>query len=118
MTIKYTHEKRMVITVDVKIPEDNSILVRNELYSTRWPVKAKKSFMIPYGPEGIITPFDLNNSAEGIHHMLKFMYRVCHVRDFRQEDMVEAIDIMMMHEAPLVGIWIGDEYDVCTTVCV
>nr|WAE59844.1 beta C1 protein [Chili leaf curl betasatellite] len=118
MTIKYTNEKGMVFTIDVKINEDSSILVRIELCSTRSPALAKKTFMIPYGHDGIIPPFDFNNVEEGIHNILKVMYRDCHVADFRQEDMVESIDILMMHEAPLVDIRIADEYDVCTNVCV
>ncbi|ADO95328.1 C1 protein [Tomato leaf curl betasatellite-Panipat 2 [India:Panipat:Papaya:2008]] len=118
MTIKYDNEKGMVFTIDVKINDDNSILVRIDLCSTRSPALAKKTFMIPYGHDGIIPPFDFNNLEEGIHNILKVIYRDSHVGEFRQEDMVEAIDIMIMQEAPLVDIRIGDEYDVCTNVCV
>nr|WKW48799.1 beta C1 protein [Tomato leaf curl betasatellite] len=118
MTIKYNNDKGMEFTIDVKINEDNSILVRIELCSTRSPALAKKTFMIPYGHDGIIPPFDFNNLEQGVHNILKLMYRDCHVGEFRQEDMVEAIDILMMHEAPLVDIRIGDEYDVCTHVWV
>nr|WMQ58492.1 C1 [Tomato leaf curl Bangladesh betasatellite] len=118
MTIKYSNEKGMLFTIDVKINEDTSLLVRIDLFSTRSPALAKKTFMIPYGHDGIIPPFDFNNLEDGIHNILKVMYKDSHVGDFRPEDMVEAIDIMMMHEAPLVDIRIGDEYDVCTNVCV
>ncbi|AEA76865.1 C1 protein [Tomato leaf curl Bangladesh betasatellite [India/Kanpur/Chilli/2008]] len=118
MTIKYNNGNGMEFTIDVKINEDNSILVRIQLFSTSSPALAKKTLMIPYGHDGIIPPFDFNNLEEGIHNILKVMYRDSHVGEFRQEDMVEAIDIMMLHEAPLVDIRIGDEYDVCTTVCV
>nr|UWQ56664.1 C1 [Tomato leaf curl Bangladesh betasatellite] len=117
MTIKYTNEKGMIFTIDVKINEDNSIIVRIELCSTRSPALARKTFMIPYGHDGIIPPFDFNNLEEGIHNILKVMYRDCHVGEFRQEDMVESIDILMMHEAPVIDIRIGDDYDICTTVC-
>nr|WEG85247.1 beta C1 protein [Chili leaf curl betasatellite] len=118
MTIKYTNEKGMVFTINVKINEDNSILVRIDLSSTRSPALAKKTFMIPYGHDGIIQPFDFNSLEEGIHNVLKVMYKDSRIWEFRQEDMVEAIDLMMMHEAPLVDIRIGDEYDVRTNVCV
>nr|QBO66597.1 pathogenicity determinant protein [Tomato leaf curl betasatellite] len=118
MTIKYNNDKGMVFTVDVNINEDNSVLVRIELCSTGSPALAKKTFMISYGHDGIILPFEFNNLEEGVHNILKTMYRDCHVGHFRQEDMVEAIDIVMMHEAPLVDIRVGDEYDVCTNVCV
>ncbi|AEA76868.1 C1 protein [Tomato leaf curl Bangladesh betasatellite [India/Noida/Chilli/2007]] len=118
MTVRYNNAKGMEFTIDVKINEDNSILVRIELCSTRSAGLAKKTFMIPYGHDGIIPPFDFNNLEEGIHNILKVMYRDSHVGEFRQEDMVEAIDMMMMHEAPLIDIRIGDDYDVCTNVCV
>ncbi|ADO95333.1 C1 protein [Tomato leaf curl Panipat betasatellite] len=118
MTIKYNNEKGMEFSIDVKITEDNSILVRIELCSTRSAALAKKTFTIPYGHDGMIPPFNFNNLEEGIHNILKVMYRDCHIGEFRQEDMVEAIDMMMMHEAPVIDIRIGDEYDVCTTVCV
>nr|ACC66073.1 C1 [Papaya leaf curl betasatellite] len=118
MTVRYNNEKGMEFTIDVKINADNSILVRIELCSTRSAALAKKTFMIPYGHDGIIPPFDFNNLEEGINNILKIMYSDCQVEEFRQEDMVEAIDIMMLHEAPVIDIRIGDEYDVCTTVCV
>nr|QPN01223.1 C1 protein [Tomato leaf curl Bangladesh betasatellite] len=118
MTIKYNNTKGMEFTIDVKLKEDNSIMVQIALCSTRSPAMAKKTFLITYGHDGIIQPFDFNNIEEGIHNLLRFMYKDSHVREFRQEDMVEAIDILMMHEAPVVDIRIWDDYDVCTNVCV
>nr|ACT35642.1 C1 protein [Chili leaf curl betasatellite]QJX57152.1 BetaC1 [Chili leaf curl betasatellite]WLD18042.1 beta C1 protein [Chili leaf curl betasatellite] len=117
MTLKYNNEKGMAFTINVKINEDNSLLVRVDLCSTRSPALAKKTFMIPYGHDGIIPPFDFNNLEDGIHNILKIMYRDSDIGEFRQEDMVESIDILMMHEAPVVDIRIGDEYDVSTNVC-
>nr|AQU42538.1 C1 [Chili leaf curl betasatellite] len=118
MTITYNNEKGMEFTINVKINEDNSLRVRVDLCSTRSPALAKKTFMIPYGHDGIIPPFDFNDLEEGIHHILKVMYKDSDIGEFRQEDMVESIDILMMHEAPVVDIRIGDEYDVYTNVCV
>nr|WIW41306.1 beta C1 protein [Papaya leaf curl betasatellite] len=118
MTIKYVNQKGLVFVINVTLRGDESIKVYIQLTSTRSPALVKKKFMLPYKHDGIIPPFDFNNLEEGIHNILKIMYRDCHVGEFRQEDMVEAIDIMMMHEAPLVDIRIGDEYDVCTNVCV
>ncbi|CAC87058.1 putative C1 protein [Chili leaf curl betasatellite] len=118
MTIKYNNEKGMEFRIDVKINEDNSILVLVELCSTRSPALAKKTFMIPYGHDGIIPPFDFNILEEGIHNILKVMYKDSRIGEFRQEDMVETIDMLMMHEASVIDIRIADEYDVCTNVCV
>nr|WLD18003.1 beta C1 protein [Papaya leaf curl betasatellite] len=118
MTIKYNNKKGMEFTIDVKIKEDNSILVQIELFSTKSPALAKKTFMIPYGHDGIIPPFDLRSKEEGIQNLMQIMYKDSDIGEFRQEDMVETIDLLMMVEAPLVDIRIGDEYDVCTNVCV
>ncbi|UYO78046.1 C1 [Physalis minima leaf curl betsatellite] len=118
MAIKYNNGNGMEFTIDVMINEDNTILFRIQLFSTRSPALAKKTFRIPYGHDGIIPPLDGNYPEEGIPNTLKVMYRDLAIQEFRQEDMVKAIDIMMMHEAPLVDIGIGDEYDVCTNVCV
>nr|CVH56964.1 betaC1 protein [Tomato leaf curl betasatellite] len=118
MTIKYNNKKGMEFTIDVKINEDNSILVQIELFSTQSPALAKKTFMIPYGHDGIIPPFDFNALEEGILCTRILMYKDSDIKEFRQEDMVETIDLLMMEEAPLVDIRIGDEYDVRTNVCV
>nr|AYM55058.1 C1 protein [Tomato leaf curl betasatellite] len=118
MTIKYNNKKGMGITIDVKINEDNSILVQIELFSTQSPALAKKTFMIPYGHDGIIPPFDFNALEEGIQNLLQIMYKDSEKKEFRQEDKVETIDLLMIEEAPLVDIRIGDEYDVYTNVCV
>ncbi|UUA80655.1 C1 [Fenugreek leaf curl betasatellite] len=119
MTILLTTRGGMVITIDIKIARPFSSFVgMYVLLKQQPPALVKKTFMIPYGHDGIIPPFDFNNLEEGIHNILKVIYRDSHVGEFRQEDMVEAIDIMIMQEAPLVDIRIGDEYDVCTNVCV
>nr|AOA49812.1 BC1 [Ageratum leaf curl betasatellite]ATG34087.1 beta C1 protein [Ageratum leaf curl betasatellite] len=118
LTIQCNNTKGMEFTIDVKLKEDNSIIVQIELCSTRSPTLAKKMFMIPYGHDGIIPPFDFNNLEEGIRNILKFMYKDSHIGDFRQEDMVETIDMLMMQEAPVIDIRIGDDYDICTNATV
>ncbi|CEO91863.1 betaC1 protein [Tomato leaf curl Pakistan betasatellite] len=118
MTIKYNNQKGMKFIIDVRLKEDNSILVQIQLFSTGSPALTTKKFMIPYGHDGIIPPFDFNALEEGIHNMLARMYKESTIWEFKQEDMVEGIDMLMMEEAPLVDIRIGDEYDVCTNVCV
>nr|QBC16411.1 beta C1 protein [Tomato leaf curl Pakistan betasatellite] len=118
MTIKYNNQKGMKFIIDVRLKEDNSILVQIQLFSTGSPALTTKKFMIPYGHDGVIPPFDFNALEEGIHNMLARMYKESTIWEFKQEDMVEGIDMLMMEEAPLVDIRIGDEYDVCTNVCV
>nr|ADB43291.1 C1 protein [Tomato leaf curl China betasatellite] len=112
MTIKYNNTKGLEFIIDVKLEEDSSFLVQIELSSTRSPALAKKKFMIPYRHQGIIPPIDFNSLEEGIKHCLKIMYKESTVWEFKQEDMVHVIDILMMEEAPVEDIDVGDEYDV------
>nr|ADB43312.1 C1 protein [Tomato leaf curl China betasatellite] len=112
MTIKYKNTKGLEFIIDVKLEEDSSFLVQIELSSTRSPALAKKKFMIPYRHQGIIPPIDFNSLEEGIKHCLKIMYKESTVWEFKQEDMVQVIDILMMEEAPVEDIDVRDEYDV------
>ncbi|ABG26124.1 C1 protein [Tomato leaf curl Vietnam virus satellite DNA beta VRQ] len=112
MTIKYNNKKGMEFIINVRLNEDSSILVLIELISTKSPALAKKKFMIPYRHSGIIPPFNFNGLEEGIKNLLDVMYKESTITEFKQEDMIETIDIMMMHDAPVDDINIGDEYDV------
>ncbi|AGM90566.1 C1 protein [Tobacco leaf curl Yunnan betasatellite] len=118
MTIKYKNNKGMEFIIDVKLRANNSILVQIELISAASPALARRKFMIPYGHNGIIPPFDFNNLEEGIRHLLLIMYKDSTIGEFRQEDMVETIDILMMHEAPVHDINVQDDYDVYTLTSV
>nr|SCA59524.1 betaC1 protein [Tomato leaf curl Pakistan betasatellite] len=114
MTIKYKNQKGMEFIIDVRLKEDNSILVQIQLFSTGSPTLATRKFMIPYGHDGIIPPFDFNALEEGIHNMLALMYKESNIGEFKQEDMVECIDMLMMEEAPVIDINVMDAYDVYT----
>nr|AGH33884.1 C1 protein [Tomato leaf curl China betasatellite] len=111
MTIKYNNTKGLEFILDVKLEEDSSFLVQIELGSTRSPALAPQTFMIPYRHQGIIPPIDFNSLEEGIKHRLKIMYKESTVCEFKQEDMVQVIGILMMEEAPVEDIYVGDEYD-------
>ncbi|AYF57946.1 C1 protein [Tomato leaf curl Joydebpur betasatellite 2] len=111
MTIKYDNRNGMEFTVNVKLTNDTSIMVHVDLTSTRSPALAKAKFRIPYGHHGFIGPFDFNSIEEGICHLLKLIYKDSTIREFRREDMVESIDMLMMTEAPVVNIDVIGEYD-------
>nr|QPF20450.1 C1 protein [Tomato leaf curl Joydebpur betasatellite] len=116
MTIKYDNKNGMEFTVNVKLTNDDSIMVHVDLTSTRSPALAKAKFRIPYGHQGFIGPFDFNDIEEGICHLLKIMYKDSTIKEFRREDMVECIDILMMNEAPVVNINVIEEYDMDVNV--
>nr|ADB43265.1 C1 protein [Tomato yellow leaf curl Thailand betasatellite]ADB43266.1 C1 protein [Tomato yellow leaf curl Thailand betasatellite]ADB43267.1 C1 protein [Tomato yellow leaf curl Thailand betasatellite]APZ75436.1 C1 [Tomato yellow leaf curl Thailand betasatellite] len=118
MTIKYKNKKGMEFIINVRLKEDSSILVHIRLFSTGSPVLATKQFMIPYGHSGIIPPFNFNALEEGIRNMIDLMYKESTVREFKQEHLVEIIDLVIMNEAPVVDIDVMDEYDVYTNSAV
>nr|QDQ70772.1 C1 protein [Tomato leaf curl betasatellite] len=118
MTIKYKNKKGMEFIINVRLKDENSILVHIQLFSTGSPVLAKKQFMIPYGHSGIIPPFDFNSLEEGIRTMLEMMYKESTVGEFKQEHLVEIIDLVIMNDAPVVDIDVMDEYDVYTNSAV
>nr|AIY67793.1 beta-satellite pathogenicity beta C1 protein [Croton yellow vein mosaic betasatellite] len=110
MTIIYQNEMGLKFIIDVKLKSNNSFNVIIQLFSTRSPVLVKNKFIIPYGHEGIIPPFDFNNLEEGIRNILSIMYRMASFDEFKEEDMTEIIDILIIHEAPVNDIHIEDEY--------
>nr|AGH33885.1 C1 protein [Tomato leaf curl China betasatellite] len=114
MTIRYKNMKGLEFLIDVKLQEDTSILVQIELRSTQSPALAKMKFMIPYRHDGIIPPFDFNSLEEGIKQCLKIMYKESTIGEFRQEDMLQVIDILMMESPRVEDVDVGDEYDAFT----
>nr|WMV94297.1 putative C1 protein [Digera arvensis yellow vein betasatellite] len=110
MPIKYNTRKGMKFIIDVRLQEDNSILVEIQLFSIGFPALTTKKFKIPYGHSGIIPPFNFNNLEEGIPNMLALMYKESTIGEFKQEDMVEGIDMLMMEEAPVIDINVMDAY--------
>nr|WMV94292.1 putative C1 protein [Tobacco leaf curl betasatellite] len=114
MTIKYKNQKGMEFIIDVRLKDDNSIMVQIQLFSTKFPALTTKKFMIPYGHNGILRPFTFNNLEEGIHNVLAIMYKESTIGEFKQEDMVEGIDMLMIEEAPVIELNVMDEYDVFT----
>ncbi|CAD65761.1 C1 protein [Ageratum yellow vein Sri Lanka betasatellite] len=118
MTIKYNNKKGMEFIVDVKLVQEDKISVQIQVLSTQSASLAKKTFMIPYGHAGIIPPFDFNSLEEGIINIIKIMYKETTIGEFKQEDMIEIVDILMMQEAPVIDINVADEYEVYSNVSV
>nr|WDE40493.1 betaC1 protein [Sida yellow mosaic China satellite DNA beta] len=112
MTIRYTTTKGLSFIINVRLKSDREISTEIQFFSTRTPFLQQQHFRIPYTHQGIITPFDFNALEEGIKNLLRLMYRDSPQADFRYEDMIEAIDILMMQEAPVLDINLGEEYQV------
>nr|AIU44097.1 betaC1 [Croton yellow vein mosaic betasatellite] len=110
MTIIYQNETGLKFIIDVKLKSNNSFNVIIKLFSTRSPVLVKNKFIIPYSHEGIIPPFDFNILEEGVKNILKIMYRMASFDEFKEEDMTEVIDILMVQEAPVINIDFEGDY--------
>nr|ADO20902.1 C1 [Tomato leaf curl Patna betasatellite] len=118
MTIKYDNKRGMEFTVNMRLRNDNSIIIQVDLVSTRSPALAKTKFLIPYGHHGFTGPFDFNSLEERICQLLNVMYKDSTVGEFKQEDMIGTIDILMMEEAPVIDIHVDEMYNVYTSASV
>nr|BBP49685.1 C1 protein [Tomato leaf curl Malaysia betasatellite] len=118
MTITYNNKKGMQFIINVRLRADDSILVQVDLFSTKSAALSKKRFLIPYNHHGITPPFDFNSLEERIGTMLKELYNASTIGDFKQEDMIEMIDIILMAEAPVMAIDLGEDYHVFNGVIV
>ncbi|AHM27302.1 beta C1 protein [Betasatellite andrographis] len=116
MTITYKNKRGMEFIIDVMLRGDNSIIVQIELISTRSPALLRRKTRIPYSHTGVMIPFNFNELEEGIGNTLDLMYQESPIQDFKQEDMVEAIDILLMHEAHVLGLDVDENYVVSGTV--
>nr|SIP63040.1 betaC1 protein [Croton yellow vein mosaic betasatellite] len=110
MTIIYQNETGLKFIIDVRLKSNNSFHVIIQIFFTRSPVLVKNKLIIPYAHEGIIPPFNSRNLEEGTKTILTIIYRMASLDEFREEDMTEIIDILMIHEAPVNDIHIDDEY--------
>nr|BBL54453.1 C1 protein [Ageratum yellow vein betasatellite] len=118
MTISYTNDKGVLFIINIRLRSELKFTVDVEVFSTRSPALVKNKFSIPYGHHGIFSPFNFNALEEGIKNILRIMYRNSTIEEFKSEDMVEIIDIMMQQEAPVIDIQVNDEYHVYKNVTV
>nr|WCB27153.1 beta C1 [Tomato leaf curl Java betasatellite] len=118
MTISYSNNKGMLFIINVKFSSAIQFTVDLEMFSTRSPALVKQKFSIPYGHNGIIPPFNFNTLEEGIRNLIRIMYNDSTIDEFKSEDMVEIIDILMQQEAPVIDIQVNDEYHVYKNVTV
>nr|BAC81505.1 C1 [Tomato leaf curl deltasatellite] len=118
MTISYSNSKGMLFIINIKFRSEIQFTVEVEVFSTRSPALVKHKFSIPYGHNGIIPPFNFNALEEGIKNLLRIMYRDSTIEEFKSEDMVEIIDMMIQQEAPVIDIQVNDEYNVYKNVTV
>ncbi|AGF37248.1 beta C1 protein [Tomato leaf curl Java betasatellite] len=118
MTISYSNSKGMIFIINIKFRSEIQFTVEVEVFSTKSPALVKHKFSIPYGHNGIIPPFNFNALEEGIKNLLRIMYRDSTIEEFKSEDMVEIIDMMIQQEAPVIDIQVNDEYHVYKNVTV
>nr|WCB27149.1 beta C1 [Tomato leaf curl Java betasatellite] len=118
MTISYSNNKGMSFIINVRLSSAIQFRVDLEMFSTRSPAPVKQKFSIPYGHSGIIPPFNFNTLEEGIRNLIRIMYNDSSIEEFKAEDMVEIIDILMQQEAPVIDIQVNDEYHVYKNVTV
>ncbi|AHB33494.1 beta C1 [Hedyotis yellow mosaic betasatellite] len=115
MTIKYKNNYGLSFIINVLLRSEREVSVEIDLFSTKTPFLHKQKYRIPYGHQGIIPPFDFNNLEEGIRDLLDLMYQESPPQEFKHEDMVEAIDILMMTEARVIDISLDEKFTISSS---
>nr|ANC48018.1 C1 protein [Tomato leaf curl betasatellite] len=112
MTIHYTNTRGLKFIIEVRLQGPKFVMVKVQFFSTRAPAMIKRRFNIPYGHNGIILPFDFNGLETGIRDMIEYLYKDAHYEQFKQEELVEMIDILMMQDANVMDINVDVAFDV------
>ncbi|CAD65756.1 C1 protein [Tomato leaf curl Laos betasatellite] len=116
MTLQYRNTKGLRFMIDVRLQGERFVMVKIRFSSTRAPALIKRKFNIPYGHDGIIVPFDFNVLETGIKDMMEILFKDASLETFKPEEMVQIIDIIMMHDANVMDINLDVEYDVANNV--
>ncbi|BAF64265.1 putative betaC1 protein [Honeysuckle yellow vein mosaic disease associated satellite DNA beta] len=110
MTITYDNGKGIKFIVDVRLHQIIRVLVK--VYSTNQPVLTGFKCDIPYTYAHMVLPFDFNGTEELIRDTLELMYDGSEFSNFKQEEMIDSIDMVMMHSLTHMGVDTVDRYDV------
>ncbi|BAF75929.1 betaC1 protein [Tomato yellow dwarf disease associated satellite DNA beta-[Kochi]] len=110
MTITYNNGKGIKFIVDVRLHQLLKVIV--QVYSTNKPVLTGFKCHIPYTYVQMVPPFDFNGAEELIRETLELMYEDSDISNFKQEEMIDSIDMVMMHWLGHMGVDTVDRYTI------
>ncbi|BAF64266.1 putative betaC1 protein [Honeysuckle yellow vein mosaic disease associated satellite DNA beta-[Nara]] len=110
MTITYNNGKGIKFVIDVRLHQILRVIV--QVYSTNQPVLTGFRCDIPYIYVHMVPPFDFNGTEELIKDTLELMYDGSDISNFKQEEMIDSIDMVMMHWLTDMGVDTVDRYSV------
>ncbi|ADQ92354.1 BetaC1 gene product [Tomato leaf curl Togo betasatellite-[Togo:2006]] len=111
MTITYKNNRGVTFKINVYLQEarincDIQVTANKEAYVST------STYNIPYSFEEVIIPFDFNGTEEQIANAIAQIFNGLHYREMRQEDIVEAIDMIMAENENVLGIQIIEPHRV------
>ncbi|BAF49382.1 C1 protein [Honeysuckle yellow vein beta-[Japan:Masuda:2003]] len=110
MTITYNNGRGIKFIIDVRPHQVIRVIV--QVYSTNQPVLTGFKCDIPYTYVQMVPPFDFNGVEELIRDTLELMYDMSGISNFKQEEMIDSIDMVMMHWLSDMGVDTLDRYSV------
>nr|AGO64143.1 beta C1 protein [Honeysuckle yellow vein mosaic betasatellite]APC93974.1 beta C1 protein [Tomato leaf curl betasatellite] len=116
MTIVYNNGNGIKFIIDVRLQQ--FIRVQVQVYSTNQPVLTGIRCNIPYTYVQMVPPFDFNGTEELVRDTLELMYDDSDISNFKQEEMIDSIDMVMMHWLSDMGVDTVDRYVVRNTYTV
>ncbi|BAG12169.1 putative C1 protein [Eupatorium yellow vein mosaic betasatellite] len=102
MTITYNNGWGLKFTIDVRLQPTLRVMVK--VFSTNQPVMACFNCTIPYTYVEMVPPLDFNGTEEAIKNRLEIMYHDSNIFDFKEEEMLDTIDALMLERFNEMGI--------------
>ncbi|AMB51338.1 beta C1 [Tomato leaf curl Togo betasatellite-[Togo:2006]] len=113
MTITYKNNRGVTFTINVYL-EEGRINCKLQVTANKEAYVSTSKYHIPYSFEEVIIPFDFNGTEEQIANAIAQISNGLHYREMRQEDIVEAIDMVMAENENVIGIHIIEPHHVTT----
>ncbi|AMB51339.1 beta C1 [Tomato leaf curl Togo betasatellite-[Togo:2006]] len=111
MTITYKNNRGVTFKIDVYLQEER-INCKLQVTATKEAYVGYSTYTIPYSFEEVIIPFDFNGTEEQIANAIAQLFNGLHYREMKQEDIVEAIDMIMAENENVIGIHIIEPHRV------
>ncbi|BAD23958.1 putative C1 protein [Honeysuckle yellow vein mosaic betasatellite] len=110
MTITYNNGRGIKFIIDVRLHQIIRVIV--QVYSTNQPVLTGFKCNIPYTYVQMVPPFDFNGGRGAYQGHTGIWYDRSDISNFKQEEMIDSIDMVMMHWLSDMGVDTVEKYSI------
>ncbi|AEL22995.1 C1 protein [Vernonia yellow vein Fujian betasatellite] len=113
MTITHTTNKGIRFVFSLQKKQEH-FLVTVKVINTSSPVLSKHTYKIRYDYQWNAVPFDFNGLETSMKNTIEVLYHDSSYNDFKEENMIDAIDTIMFDTNMILGVEIIEPHT-CTT---